>query len=370
MGCDVSDPASVEAAVAEAMEAVGHVDVLVNSAGIVDLAPAEDLSAGAWNRTLAVNLSGTFFMSQAVGRHMLAAGRGKIINLASQAASVGLLEHAAYCASKAGVVGLTKVLATEWAGRGVTANTISPTVVLTELGKKAWAGEKGEAAKREIPVGPVRAATRGGGSGTVPGQRRLGHDQRRRPRGRRRLHDPLTRVGLLGTPSARCTRSPCSGRLTGIERYELGGCRRRPRVPTCAGAGGRWCRGVGADLDEVEGLVGVPEGVVLVGPRSASADEEVVDDRAVGDLAHQLVRGVPDTEAGARRAAADAVGDEAGHDVGEGDDHVGEQAGARPPGHLLGRRPQRLLGHPPVGDRRPEGGQVGGEQLTAWSRPR
>ncbi|HEY0240974.1 MAG TPA: D-threitol dehydrogenase [Friedmanniella sp.] len=152
-GCDVSDPASVEAAVERAVAATGRIDVLVNSAGIVDLAPAEDLSATAWNRTLAVNLSGTFFMSQAVGRHLLEAGRGKIINLASQAASVGLLEHAAYCASKAGVVGLTKVLATEWAGRGVTANCISPTVVLTDLGRKAWAGEKGEAAKREIPVG-------------------------------------------------------------------------------------------------------------------------------------------------------------------------------------------------------------------------
>jgi NAD(P)-dependent dehydrogenase (short-subunit alcohol dehydrogenase family) len=152
-GCDVSDPASVEAAVERAVAAVGRVDVLVNSAGIVDLAPAEDLSTNAWNRTLAVNLSGTFFMSQAVGRHMLAAGRGKIINLASQAASVGLLEHAAYCASKAGVVGMTRVLATEWAGRGVTANCISPTVVLTDLGRKAWAGAKGEAAKKEIPVG-------------------------------------------------------------------------------------------------------------------------------------------------------------------------------------------------------------------------
>ncbi|MGI3782576.1 MAG: GolD/DthD family dehydrogenase [Janthinobacterium lividum] len=153
IGCDVSDPASVDAAVERAVTAVDRVDVLVNSAGIAALAPAEELSLDAWNRTMAVNLSGTFFMSQAIGRHMLAAGRGKIINLASQAASVGLLEHAAYCASKAGVVGLTRVLATEWAGRGVTANCISPTVVLTELGKKAWAGEKGEAAKREIPVG-------------------------------------------------------------------------------------------------------------------------------------------------------------------------------------------------------------------------
>ncbi|MEH3079349.1 MAG: D-threitol dehydrogenase [Quadrisphaera sp.] len=153
LGCDVSDAASVEAAVAAAVEVTGTIDVLVNCAGIVDLAPAEELSTRAWERTLAVNLTGTFLVSQAVGRRMLEAGRGKVISMASQAASVGLLEHAAYCASKAGVVGLTRVLAAEWAGRGVTANCISPTVVLTELGKKAWAGEKGEAAKRDIPVG-------------------------------------------------------------------------------------------------------------------------------------------------------------------------------------------------------------------------
>jgi len=153
LGCDVSDQTSAASVADCAVAAAGRVDVLVNCAGIVDLAPAEDLSTRAWDRTLAVNLSGTFYMSQAVGRHMLEAGRGKIINMASQAASVGLLEHAAYCASKAGVVGLTRVLAAEWAGRGVTANCISPTVVLTDLGRKAWAGEKGEAAKREIPVG-------------------------------------------------------------------------------------------------------------------------------------------------------------------------------------------------------------------------
>ena len=153
LAADVSDPVSAGAAADQAVAAAGRVDVLVNSAGIAALAPAEELSVEAWNRTLAVNLSGTFFMSQAVGRHMLEAGRGKIINLASQAASVGLLEHAAYCASKAGVVGMTRVLAAEWAGRGVTANCISPTVVLTDLGRKAWSGAKGEAARREIPVG-------------------------------------------------------------------------------------------------------------------------------------------------------------------------------------------------------------------------
>lgn len=150
---DVADPDSVEAAVASAVARTERIDVLVNCAGIVDLAPAEDLTRTAWERTLAINLSGTFFMSQAVGRRMLAAGRGKIINMASQAASVALDEHAAYCASKAGVVGMTRVLAAEWAGRGVTVNTISPTVVLTALGRKAWEGPKGEAAKAQIPIG-------------------------------------------------------------------------------------------------------------------------------------------------------------------------------------------------------------------------
>jgi NAD(P)-dependent dehydrogenase (short-subunit alcohol dehydrogenase family) len=153
LACDVSDEASVEAAVQQVLAETGRIDVLVNCAGIADLAPAEELSTAAWQRTLAINLTGTFLVSRTVGRAMLAAGHGKIINMASQAASVALLEHAAYCASKAGVIGLTKVLATEWAGRGVTVNAISPTVVLTDMGRTVWAGEKGAAAIREIPTG-------------------------------------------------------------------------------------------------------------------------------------------------------------------------------------------------------------------------
>ncbi|MDQ2755362.1 MAG: D-threitol dehydrogenase [Actinomycetota bacterium] len=151
--CDVSDPESVNAAVGEVVAAYGRVDVLVNSAGIALLGPAEELSPEAFTKTLAVNVTGTFLVSQAVGRHMLAAGHGKIVNLASQAASVALDEHVAYCASKFAVLGLTKVLASEWAGRGVTVNSVSPTVVLTDLGRKAWAGAKGEAHKAQIPTG-------------------------------------------------------------------------------------------------------------------------------------------------------------------------------------------------------------------------
>lgn len=151
--CNVADPASVHEAVDAVVSAYGKIDILINSAGIARLAPAEELSQKFWDDTIAVNLTGTFQMCQAVGKHMLAAGRGVIINLASQAATVAIDEHVAYCASKFGVVGITKVLAAEWAGRGVRVNSISPTVVLTDLGIKAWDNPKGDALKKLIPSG-------------------------------------------------------------------------------------------------------------------------------------------------------------------------------------------------------------------------
>lgn len=152
--CDVTDAASVAGAVHSVQAAFGAIDILVNSAGIVDLAPAEDLGATAWNRTLAVNLTGSFLMAQAVGRVMIAAGKGgRIVNLASQAGSVAIEGHVAYCASKFGIIGVTKTLALEWGRHGITVNSISPTVVLTDLGRKAWDGPKGEAMKAQIPTG-------------------------------------------------------------------------------------------------------------------------------------------------------------------------------------------------------------------------
>ena len=151
--CDVANYESVNNVAAAIQDVYKKVDVLVNSAGIVALAPAENLSLDTWNRTININLSGTFFMSQAIGKLMLSQGSGKIVNMASQAASIALDEHVAYCASKFGVLGITKVLASEWAGRGINVNSISPTVVLTELGKKAWDGPKGDALKKLIPTG-------------------------------------------------------------------------------------------------------------------------------------------------------------------------------------------------------------------------
>ncbi|MDV3126280.1 D-threitol dehydrogenase [Mycobacterium sp. 21AC1] len=151
--CDVVDPESVATAVDAVVDAFGQIDILVNSAGIARLAPAEDLTLADWDATININLRGTFLMCQTVGNRMLASGGGSIVNMASQAASVALDQHVAYCASKFGVVGVSKVLAAEWAGRGVRVNTISPTVVLTELGHKAWDGPRGDALKQLIPTG-------------------------------------------------------------------------------------------------------------------------------------------------------------------------------------------------------------------------
>lgn len=152
-GCNVADPASVEGAVAAVIAEFGRIDILVNSAGIVDLAPAETISLKSWQRTLDVNLTGSFLMAQAVGRQMIAQGGGKIVNLASQAGTVAIEDHVAYCASKFAVIGMTKTLALEWGKYGINVNSISPTVVLTDLGKKAWEGPKGEAMIGQIPMG-------------------------------------------------------------------------------------------------------------------------------------------------------------------------------------------------------------------------
>jgi len=150
---DLTDPTAASEVIAQIIESIGTPTVLVNSAGIALLDPATDVPASRWQATLDVNLSATFYMAQAAGRAMIEAGYGRIINLASQAAVIGLDQHAAYAASKGAVLALTHVLSKEWAPKGVTVNAISPTVVETPLGKAAWAGEKGEQAKSEIPVG-------------------------------------------------------------------------------------------------------------------------------------------------------------------------------------------------------------------------
>lgn len=150
---NASDEASVCAAVAQAIAQTGRIDILVNNAGIALLAKAEDTTAAQWDQVMDINLRGCFLYAREVGRHMLVRGYGRIINMASQAATVGLDQHLAYCTSKAGLLGMTRVLALEWSAHGITTNAISPTVVETELGRKAWAGEAGVAFKKKIPTG-------------------------------------------------------------------------------------------------------------------------------------------------------------------------------------------------------------------------
>lgn len=151
--CDVAVQDDVAAMVAAVHAAFGRIDILVNNAGVATLAPAEDLKLADWQKTLDVNLTGSFLVAQAAGRLMIGDGGGKIINIASQAGSVAIPEHIAYCASKFALIGITKTLALEWGRHGITVNSISPTVVLTDLGRTAWAGEKGEAMKAQIPTG-------------------------------------------------------------------------------------------------------------------------------------------------------------------------------------------------------------------------
>ena len=100
---------------------------------------------------MAVNLKEPFLMSQCAGREMIRRKRGKIVNIASQAGIVALEKHVAYSSSKAGIIGMTKVLALEWARYNINVNAISPTVVFTELGREIWKGEAGEKMKSRIP---------------------------------------------------------------------------------------------------------------------------------------------------------------------------------------------------------------------------
>jgi NAD(P)-dependent dehydrogenase (short-subunit alcohol dehydrogenase family) len=131
---DVSDPASVRKAVAGAVEDLGRPTLLVNCAGIGKFANTHEMPFEDWSRIIAVNLTGTFLMSQAVLPHLLAGG-GNIVNIASNAGLMGQPYSAAYCASKGGVVNLTRALADEYLRRGVRVNCIAPGGMATPLQK-------------------------------------------------------------------------------------------------------------------------------------------------------------------------------------------------------------------------------------------
>jgi NAD(P)-dependent dehydrogenase (short-subunit alcohol dehydrogenase family) len=137
---DISDEVAVFRFAATVRERWGRADVLVNNAGISMIAPAEDLTAADYRRVLEVNLVAPFLLAKAFGPMMLSQRSGCIINVSSIAGLVGVADRAAYNASKHGLIGLTRTLATEWGGRGVRVNAVCPGWVKTEMDLADQAG--------------------------------------------------------------------------------------------------------------------------------------------------------------------------------------------------------------------------------------
>jgi NAD(P)-dependent dehydrogenase (short-subunit alcohol dehydrogenase family) len=131
--CDVTDESQVTGTVTEVASALGRPEVLCNVAGIGTFAHTVDMPLATWERIIAVNLTGTFLMSKASLRYMLEAPGGSIVNIASTSGLMGAAYSAAYCASKGGVIMLTKALAVEYADRGVRINAVAPGGVDTPL---------------------------------------------------------------------------------------------------------------------------------------------------------------------------------------------------------------------------------------------
>lgn len=133
VGCDVTDPDSVDEAITATLESFGRLDGAVCNAGIVDLNPAWEASPDEWRRQLEVNVTGTFVTARRVGEHLRTHGGGAIVNVASNCGKVGYANMAAYNASKAAVINLTRSLALEWAADGINVNAVCPGGVDTPM---------------------------------------------------------------------------------------------------------------------------------------------------------------------------------------------------------------------------------------------
>ena len=151
--CDVTSAAGHKKAVAQIVEKWGSLDIWVNNAGVSFITPFLDCAQALWEKTLQINLTGTFLGCQAALGQMAGQESGAIINMSSQSGRQGNSQYAAYCASKFGIIGLTQSLAVEFAPLGIRVNALCPGVVFTSL----WDEQiKTYAAKRDMPVEDVK----------------------------------------------------------------------------------------------------------------------------------------------------------------------------------------------------------------------
>ncbi|MGR6329170.1 2-dehydro-3-deoxy-D-gluconate 5-dehydrogenase KduD [Sphingomonas sp. XXL09] len=154
VSADLSTIEPVQGVVDETVEKLGGLDILVNNAGIIRRADAVDFTEEDWDAVVDTNLKSVFFLSQAAGRHMIGQGKGRIINIASMLTFQGGIRVPSYTASKSGIGGLTKLLANEWAAKGISVNAIAPGYIATNNTAALQADEaRNRSIMERIPAG-------------------------------------------------------------------------------------------------------------------------------------------------------------------------------------------------------------------------